>query len=116
MSKTSKTASHVTAAGTRKFLANGPVVWGDTFKKIAEAMGGKGTPEGVGIRAALAFAMRNVDALLAGAPKVMGDAVRAVDLLPEAPAPAKKPEAPAKKAPAKKPAAKKPAAKKPEAA
>lgn len=49
---------HYTSIGTRKFQCNGPQEWSATFKKIAEQVGGKGAPEGIGIRAVLAAGVK----------------------------------------------------------
>lgn len=46
--------THFTQIATRKYQCNGPQDWSATFKALAEKIGGKGTPEGVGIRAVLA--------------------------------------------------------------
>jgi hypothetical protein len=68
MSKTKKTKtakpSHVTGAGTQKYQANGPSEWAPFFKSLAEKIGGKGTPPGIGIRAALAYAKAHEKTLL----------------------------------------------------
>jgi len=46
--------THVTAAGTCKYQANGPVSWAMEFRRLAREIGGPGAPVGVGIRAVLA--------------------------------------------------------------
>lgn len=101
MTKKSKTPSHVTAAGTRKYQANGPTEWSTIFREIAEKVGGKGTPEGVGIRAALAFAVRNRE-VVAGGAKILDGHLKATALVkaPKAKAKTKAPK-PAPAAPAK---------------
>jgi len=51
-----KQPGHVTARGTQKYQANGPSEWAPFFVEIAESIGGKGAPMGLGIRAVLAAA------------------------------------------------------------
>ena len=88
-----KVATHVTSAGTQKYQANGPTAWAPIFKEIAEAVGGKGTPAAIGIRAALAYAVQN-RASIRGAEKVVGEATTAAALVPAKKAPkAKRPKA-----------------------
>jgi len=124
MSTASKDATHYTSIGTRKFQCNGPTDWAKTFKLIAESIGGKGTPEGVGIRAVLAAGVKAAEKGGAGVAK-LGESIEA-ELLKErsemmakiakkAAKPAKKAAKPAAKAAkkeAKKPEAKNPAIRK----
>jgi hypothetical protein len=56
---------HYTASGTRKYQAQGPVAWSTFFKSLAEKIGGRGAPEGLGIRACLAYAVGADPALMA---------------------------------------------------
>jgi len=54
---------HYTASATRKYQANGPVAWGQLFRKVA----GRDGREGEGIRAALAYAYEHADRFAAWA-------------------------------------------------
>jgi len=111
MSTASKDATHYTSIGTRKFQCNGPTDWAKTFKMIAESIGGKGTPEGVGIRAVLAAGVKAAEKGGAGVAK-LGESIEA-ELLKERSEMMAKIAKKAKAKPAKKQAAKKPAATKP---
>lgn len=75
------TPTHVSAAGTRKYQCNGPIQWSQLLRQLASKIGGPGTPEGVGIRAALAFALSNPHFLGAATTNANGH-VKAVDFLP----------------------------------
>src|SRR5688572_13837015 len=78
-SKKSAKPTHVTGAGTQKYQANGPTSWEPFFRALAAKIGGKGTPTGIGIRAALAYAWEHEKELLRGAAHT--EHLRAVDLV-----------------------------------
>lgn len=86
--KAKRRPDHMTAAGTQKFQCQGPSTWAPFFKELAEKIGGKGAPAGMGIRYALAFAVGHADTkLMASAAKLAssgGKDFRAVDLVGEA--------------------------------
>ena len=80
--------THITGVGTQKYQAHGPSAWAPFFKALAEKIGGKGTPAGIGIRAALAYAKEHEKELLKPSTVVAGQGtkehapqLRAVDLV-----------------------------------
>lgn len=80
--KSTKKPDHYTAGGTRKYQAQGPVAWSAFFRSIAEKIGGKGAPEGLGIRACLAYAVGADTALMASAAKhIASKGPRAIDMV-----------------------------------
>lgn len=82
-SVTDGSASHITGAGTRKYQANGPLLWGPIFRRVANAVGGAGAAEGIGIRAVLAMAVSMpIEQLVKHATETMGKRTGAVALVP----------------------------------
>ena len=98
---------------TEKYQANCPAFWRPVIRAIAVRVGGPGASDGVGIRAALAFAIEHAEEIRGSdvlngrsAPKAPAKAPAKAKAKAPAPAPAKAPAKAKAKAPAKKPAKK----------